>query len=80
MEVVPCRGGRAPCQNGVLSVNERFGILEVEGVREGTQLGREGGEEEDRRELTLKFANRVAGLDLAWVHSRIKISKVGCTL
>ena len=56
MAVVPCQGGKAPCQSGVLSVNERFGILEVEDVREGTQLGREV-KRRIRRELTLKFAN-----------------------
>ena len=58
MPVVPCQGGKALCQSGVLSVNERFGILEVEDVREGTQLGREVGvNRRIRRELTLKFAN-----------------------
>ena len=58
LPVVPCQGGKAPCQSGVLSVNERFGILGVEDVREGTQLGREVGvKRRIRRELTLKFAD-----------------------
>ena len=58
MPVVLCQGGKALCQSGVLSVNERFGILGVEDVREGTQLGREVGvNRRIRRELTLKFAN-----------------------
>ena len=58
MPVVLCQGGKAPCQSGVASVNERFGILGVEDVREGTQLGRElGVKRRIRRELTLKFAN-----------------------
>ena len=58
-------------------------------VRDPRGGGREGGHtagekklggRRRRIELTLQFANGVASLDFAWVHSRIKVSKVGGTL
>ena len=79
-------GGAVSRRQGAVSEWRLASGREVRDPRGG---GREGGhtageervrEKRGETELTLKFANGVAGLDLAGVHSRIKISKVGCTL
>ena len=80
-------GGAVSRRHGAVSECRLVSEREVRDPRGG---GREGGHtagekklevvRRRRRELTLQFANGVASLDFAWVHSRIKVSKVGGTL